>query len=174
VPCRSSRQGIPERTATPARSTGRPLRRRATITLALLVAVSLALAPSAAASRKRLSGTVEPAGTIGFKLVKSRGRTRATDIHFEGVPILCDNESGTTFGRLSFPVDVSKKGKFHVVAQHKGRGNPEGSTLKIRAQLTRNRRHAFGSLRVFGSAPTNSGVGLNCHTGKRSWTAARS
>jgi hypothetical protein len=144
--------------------------RRVLIPAAL--AVALTIPAGAAASTHGYSGTVDPSGTLSFKVKKKHGKTRVRAFRFEQIPVTCDAGADTTFGKLEFAIDVKRK-KFHAVAVHRPDGS-EGSTLKLRGKLTDKGRRATGTIRVFGSPPLESGnTGVNCHTGKRPWSAER-
>ncbi len=139
---------------------------------ALAVALALALPGAAMAFTHPYLGAVEPAGTVSFKVKKKHGKTRVIKFRFEAVPVTCDAGATTTFGHLKFGVKVKKR-KFHAVAVADPPGPKEGSTLHVDGKLRNKSRRAEGELRVFGAAPTAAGTGVNCHTGRRPWTAYR-
>ena len=137
-----------------------------------VLAAALTIPAGAVASSHAYSGAVDPSGTLSFKVKKKHGKTRVRAFRFEQIPVTCDAGADTTFGTLDFGIKVKRK-KFHAVAVHQPHGS-EGSTLKVRGRLTGGARHATGTIRVFGAPPLGSGnPGVNCHTGKRPWTADR-
>jgi hypothetical protein len=114
---------------------------------------------------------VDPAGTVSFELRASHGKLRVKSFAFSGIPIDCDSGPSTTSGVLDFA--RVKKQRFQALGIGKPLSGLEGSRLRIHGKLTQRRRHAVGTIRVFGPAPIEGGTGTNCHTGKRPWSADR-
>jgi hypothetical protein len=131
-----------------------------------VLTMALALPAQAVAQKpKHYTGTVTPAGTVGFKVVQKRQSTRkrVSSFRFSGVPVTCAEGAKTTLGVVSTPVKL-KKGRFHVVAL----SNVTGAKLEIHGTLK------AGTLQVSGNVPVNpSGTGTNCDSGILSWTAHR-
>ncbi|HEY6638301.1 MAG TPA: hypothetical protein VIZ61_11520 [Solirubrobacterales bacterium] len=131
-----------------------------------ILAVALVLPAQAVAKKpKHYTGTVTPAGTIGFKVVQKRHskEKRVASFRFSGVPVTCAAGANTTFGVVSTPVKL-KKGKFNIVALN----NITGAKLEIHGNLKR------GTLRVSGNVPIEpGGQGTSCDSGVLGWTAHR-
>ena len=122
-------------------------------------------AQAVAQKPKHYTGTVTPAGTVGFKVVQKRHskQKRVSSFHFAGVPVTCAEGAKTTHGFVSFPVKL-KKGKFNIVAS----SNVSGAKLEIHGNSES--RDAAG----VGQRPDRSQrPGTNCDSGVLGWTAHR-
>jgi hypothetical protein len=131
-----------------------------------VLAVALVLPAQAVAKKpKHYTGTVSPAGTIGFKVIQKRHSKlkRVASFRFSGVPVTCAEGAKTTVGVVSTPVKL-KKGRFKIVAVN----NVTGAKLAIHGNLKR------GTLQVSGNVPIDpSGQGTSCDSGVLGWTAHR-
>jgi hypothetical protein len=131
-----------------------------------VLAVALVLpAQAMAAKPKHYAGTVNPAGTIAFKVTQKKHSKlkRVARFQFSGVPVSCAEGAKTTLGVVSTAVKL-KKGKFKIVAL----SNATGAKLEIHGNLKR------GTLRVSGNVPIDpTGQGTSCDSGVLGWTAHR-
>ena len=130
-----------------------------------VLAVALVVPAQAAAKTKHYTGTVTPAGTIGFKVTQKRHSKlkRVSGLSFAGIPVTCVDGAHTTHGFVSFPVKL-KKGKFKISAS----STVTGATLVIHGNLK------AGTLHVSGNVPIDpSGQGTTCDSGVLGWTAHR-
>jgi hypothetical protein len=131
-----------------------------------VLAVALVLPAQAVAKKaKHYTGTVAPAGTIGFKVTQKRHskQKRLSGFNFAGVPVNCADGPHTTHGFVSFPVNL-KKGRFKINAS----SSVTGATLVIHGNLK------AGNLQVSGNVPIDpTGQGTSCDSGVLGWTAHR-
>jgi opacity protein-like surface antigen len=130
-----------------------------------VLAVALVLPAQAAAKTKHYTGTVSPAGTVGFKVAQKRHSKlkRVTGFNFAGIPVTCADGAHTTHGFVSFPVKLNK-GRFNISAS----STVTGATLEIHGNLK------AGTLQVSGNVPIDpSGQGTSCDSGVLGWTAHR-
>ena len=140
---------------------------------AVLVLV-LALPAHAGAAKRDYAGAVDAAsGSIAFvlktKVKKGKRRTSVRTFKFREVPIVCDAESGTTRGRLTFEMRVKRK-RFGALAE-----DDQGSQLRVKGALKQRGKRVVGTLRIFGAVPLDPDAhrGANCATGKLRWNAQR-
>jgi hypothetical protein len=132
----------------------------------VVLAMALVVPAQAAAKTKHYTGTVSPAGTVGFKVTQKRHskKKRVSGFNFAGIPVNCADGSHTTHGFVSFPVNV-KKGRFNIVAS----SSVTGATLEVHGNL------GAGTIRVAGNVPIDpAGQGTNCDSGVLPWTVHRS
>jgi opacity protein-like surface antigen len=130
-----------------------------------VLAVALVVPAQAAAKTKHYTGTVTPAGTIGFKVTQKRHSKlkRVSGFSFAGIPVTCADGAHTTHGFVSFPVKLNK-GRFNISAS----SSVTGATLEIHGNLK------AGTLHVSGNVPIDpSGQGTTCDSGVLGWTAHR-
>ena len=130
-----------------------------------VLALALVIPAQATAKTKHYTGTVTPAGTVGFKVVHKRHskQKRVSNFRFSGVPVTCAEGAKTTVGIVSTPVTL-KKGKFNIVALN----NVTRAKLEIHGNLK------AGTLKVSGNVPIDpSGQGTSCDSGVLRWTAHR-
>jgi hypothetical protein len=131
-----------------------------------VLAVALVFPAQAVAKKpKHFTGTVAPAGTIGFKVVQKRHskQKRVSGFNFAGIPVNCADGPHTTHGFVSFPVKLNK-GRFNISAS----SSVTGATLEIHGNLK------AGTLQVSGNVPIDpSGQGTTCDSGVLGWTAHR-
>ena len=130
-----------------------------------VLGLALAVPNQTAAKTKRYTGTLDPLGTITFKVVQKKGskKKQVTGFKFFGVPVTCQEGAKTTRGLVDFPARL-RAGRFKIVASNSG----TGATLRIHGDLP------AGTLRVSGDVPIDpSGMGTNCDSGVLSWTAHR-
>jgi opacity protein-like surface antigen len=130
-----------------------------------VLAVALVIPAQAAAKTKHYTGTVTPAGTIGFKVTQKRHSKlkRVSGFSFAGIPVTCADGAHTTHGFVSFPVKLNK-GRFNISAS----SSVTGATLEIHGNLK------AGTLHVSGNVPIDpSGQGTTCDSGVLGWTAHR-
>ena len=130
-----------------------------------VLAVALVLPGQAVGKTKHYTGTVTPAGTIGFKVTQMRHskKKRVSGFNFAGLPVNCADGPHTTHGFVSFPVKLNK-GRFNISAS----SSVTGATLEIHGNLK------AGTLQVSGNVPIDpSGQGSTCDSGVLGWTAHR-
>ena len=134
--------------------------------LSAALAVALVVPAQAVAKKpKHYTGTVTPAGTIGFKVTQKKHSKQKSvaGLSFSGIPVNCDDGAHTTHGFVSFPVKLNK-GKFNINAS----SSVTGANLQVQGNL------AAGTIHVSGNLPIDpSGTGSNCDSGVLSWTAHR-
>lgn len=141
-----------------------------TITICIVACVAL-LAPAAAnASKKSYSGSVEPSGTLSFKLKSKNGNKDVVKLAWRDLPVDCSGEAKTSDGGLSFEVPIKNDG-FKAIAVLGSKDDPEARAVIIGSFKGRS---ADGTIELSGSKlPTNDGNSGNCRSGKLDWKASR-
>jgi opacity protein-like surface antigen len=131
-----------------------------------VLAVALVVPAQAVAKKaKHYTGTVTPAGTIGFKVTQKKHSKKksVSGFSFAGIPVTCADGPHTTHGFVSFPVKLNK-GRFNISAS----STVTGAKLEIHGNL------AAGTLQVSGDVPIDpTGQGTGCDSGVLGWTAHR-
>ena len=130
-----------------------------------VLALALVIPAQATAKTKHYTGTVTPAGTVGFKVVQKRHskQKRVSNFRFSGVPVTCAEGAKTTVGIVSTPVTL-KKGKFNIVAL----SNVTRAKLEIHGNLKAGTRRCRATSRSIPAAQ-----GTSCDSGVLGWTAHR-
>jgi hypothetical protein len=133
----------------------------------LILVLALALPVQAVAGSKKYSGAVTPSGTVSFKIKKKKhGKKKVRGVHFNNVPITCDEGTGTTTANLGNAGRLKDK-QFAVHAD-----NGAGATLDTAGAVAG--KSASGRVLIQGKVPLDSGgTGTNCDTDVLDWTASR-
>ena len=123
----------------------------------------------AEALASNFSGSADPAGTVGFKLVRPAGALKVKDFAVHGIPVHCSDGSFKASGQLTYKVAV-KAGTFAATAD-----DGSGSSFVVSGKLVQQRRRAKGTVRIHGSSvPTDDGHRhTSCDSGQVPFNAKR-
>jgi hypothetical protein len=147
--------------------------------VAVTIVVSLLAASFAFASKTGFSGTIDPGGTLTFKLVKKNGKEKILDLNFLGLPVQCQTDGPqTTSGNVPPPsqdgvaIPVKADGSFTTTLIAGNTSNPD-AYLKFAGQLKHHDKKAVGTINVHGTQVTESGPTSpdNCTSGTQNWSA---
>jgi hypothetical protein len=134
---------------------------------------------SAATSTRSFSGTIDPSGTVSFKLKKHNGTrtipgaSPSKGFTFGSMPVDCDGGPDTTGGVVTFTIPVKDTGKFTIKAVA---GNPQNpsSALLVKGDFNNKYTKASGTIRVHGSNVLISGNNHDaCDSGTLDWSAQK-
>lgn len=134
----------------------------------LATVVALVLPATVGAAAKTYSGTVEPGGTIQFKVKKTNNGKKVKPTLFLNVPADCTSGDETVSGNVPVPGKV-QGGEFQINAVVTG----FDSKLKITGEI--NGDSADGTIRVHGSEVLANGESerQQCDTGTVDWSAEK-
>lgn len=133
--------------------------------LPAVLSLGLLIPGESAAKSKHYSGTANPAGTIGFKVIQKRHskKKRVTGFKFFGIPVNCADGAHSASGVVTTAAKL-RHGNFKMSAVNK----VTGATLAIHGNLS------AGTIQLSGNVGIEpSGTGMNCDSGVLSWTAHR-
>lgn len=148
----------------------------------LVVGVALLGPLAASASTTSLSGTIDPSGTVSFKVKKHNGKlsipgapgSPSKGFTFSSMPVSCDSGDHVTGGVVTFTIPVkAATGKFTINA---AAGNPQhpNSALLVKGDLNKKLTKASGTIRVHGSSVLIDGNTTdNCDSGTLDWSVKK-
>ena len=141
-----------------------------TITICIVACVALLAPAGANASKSSYSGSVEPAGTISFKLKSKNGEKNVAKLSWRDLPVDCAGTPKTSDGGLSFAVPVKNSG-FKASAVLGKKDAPKARAV-IKGKFIG--KTASGTIEISGSKlPTNDGNSGKCASGELDWNASR-
>jgi hypothetical protein len=144
--------------------------KRTTAIVVVLALCIAALAPSAAiASKSRFAGSIDPSGTVSFKVLKKHKKTYVLRFGWRRLPVKCKSGPNTTSGRLAYRVKV-KHHKFSTEATADNGSARAKINGKIRGRRAKGTITVSGSSLAVDNNPPQTG---NCSSGKKDWKARK-
>lgn len=141
-------------------------------TMAGVAMLALALPASASAKTIKHEGSIDgvPAAKVKFAVKKNDGELKkVTNLHFNQVPVTCEDGSGGTVTAQLPSFALEGKNKFTRKGPIEGAGISDG-TLRAVGKLAGNGKQARGNVRIAFKSSSGSGCGtdvLNWSTAKR-------